>query len=96
VPTFFLTERFLRNLEELTPEQRQAFRAAVEKFRDDLANRRFRRGLRIKRVQGTSDIFELTWAPDGRATFQFGAEVVESEPHVIWRRVGTHDILSNP
>lgn len=96
MPTFILTERFLRNLQELTPEQRQAFKAAVAKFREDLANRRFRKGLRVKRVQGSGDIFEMTWGPDDRATFQFGAEVIEGEPHVIWRRVGTHAILSNP
>ena len=96
MPTSILTERFLRNLEDLTPEQRQAFKAAVAKFRADLADRRFRPGLRVKRVRGSGDIFEMTWAPDGRATFQFGAEVVGGEPHVIWRRVGTHAILSNP
>jgi hypothetical protein len=38
----------------------------------------------------------MTWADDGRATFQFGDSVVEGEPHVIWRRVGTHNIFGQP
>jgi hypothetical protein len=35
-------------------------------------------------------------ADDGRLTFQFGDEVIKGEPHVIWRRVGTHDIFDEP
>ncbi|HEV7161625.1 MAG TPA: hypothetical protein VGN25_00075 [Solirubrobacteraceae bacterium] len=36
---------------------------------------------------------EITFAPDGRATFEYGVEVMAGEPHVIWRRVGTHAVL---
>ncbi|MER6108587.1 hypothetical protein ACWG5P_11115 [Streptomyces prasinus] len=36
---------------------------------------------------------EMTWAPDGRATWQYGDELREGEPHVIWRRVGGHEIF---
>ena len=38
----------------------------------------------------------MTWADDGRATFEYGEEVRAGHPHIIWRRVGTHDILDNP
>jgi hypothetical protein len=38
----------------------------------------------------------LTWAPDGRATFEYGASVKEGQPHVRWRRVGTQDIFKRP
>lgn len=41
-------------------------------------------------------MFEMTWAPDGRATFEYGEEQTEGEPHVIWRRVGTHDVFESP
>ena len=53
-------------------------------------------GLRIKRVQGSPGVFEMTFAPDGRATFSFGEPVLKGQPHVIWRRVGTHDIFGAP
>jgi hypothetical protein len=41
-------------------------------------------------------VWELTWASDGRATFEYGASVKEGHPHVRWRRVGTHDIFKRP
>jgi hypothetical protein len=34
--------------------------------------------------------WEMTWAPDGRATLEYGTERRPGEPHVIWRRIGTH------
>ena len=57
---------------------------------------RLRGGLRVTGVQGASGIFEMTWAADGRATFEYAPEVVEGQPHVIWRSVGTHTIFKNP
>ncbi len=53
-------------------------------------------GLRVKRVQGASGIWEVTFAPDGRATFEYGSEVVAGEAHVLWRRVGGHSVLAEP
>jgi len=53
-------------------------------------------GLRVKRVQGSSGVWELTWAPDGRATFSYGDQQVSGDPHVIWRRIGDHSILRDP
>jgi hypothetical protein len=40
--------------------------------------------------------FEMTWAPDGRATFRNGEERIAGKPHVIWRRIGTHSIFTPP
>ncbi len=37
----------------------------------------------------------VTFAPDGRATFAYGGEITPGEPHVIWRRVGSHQVLSD-
>jgi len=47
-------------------------------------------------MQGRDDVWELTWAPDSRATFHFGNQVREGEPHIIWRRIGTHKIFTRP
>lgn len=43
--------------------------------------------------QGAEGVFELTWAPDGRALFRRGDPVRPGEPHIVWLRIGTHDIL---
>jgi hypothetical protein len=52
----------------------------------------FSPALRIKRVQGIDGVWEITFAADGRATFEYGDEVIEGMPHVIWRRIGSHDV----
>lgn len=97
MPTREITESFLRDWERLTPEQQRAFRVAVGKLVDDLrAGGGLRAGLRVKGVQGAPGVYEMSWAPDGRATFSYGRSVVGDEPHVIWRRVGTHEILREP
>jgi hypothetical protein len=38
----------------------------------------------------------MSWAADGRATFEYGTEVIPGEPHVIWRRNGTHGVFRHP
>jgi len=96
MPTFEVTDRFRRDFAGLTPDQKAAFRNALRAFIEDLPRRRFRRGLRVKGVRGTGGIFEMTWADDGRATFQYGPPVREGEPHIIWRRCGTHDVFDSP
>jgi hypothetical protein len=84
----------LQDYAALTPEQQAAFRAALAKFVDDLrAARGFRPGLRVKGVKGAPGVFEMTWAPNGRATFSYGASIRDDEPHIVWRRVGTHDVI---
>jgi hypothetical protein len=95
MPTWERTARFDRDWEALVTDDRERFRRAARHFVDDLHRERFRAGLRVKRVQGTDDVFELTWSADGRATFQYGTGS-DAGPHVIWRRIGRHDSLRRP
>ncbi|MFJ3594531.1 hypothetical protein ACPXCP_34355 [Streptomyces sp. DT20] len=101
MPTYETLPRFTADLDRLTPEQRRKFHQTVAAFVEDLrAGGRFRAGLRIKRVQRATGIYELTWSmgtgPAGRATWQYGPAHRPDTPHVIWRRIGTHDILTGP
>jgi len=97
MPTFRWLQRFGAEFDHLTPAQQAAFLAAVVLFVEDLrAGRQFRKGLRVKGVKGAPGVFEMTWAPDGRATFRYGEPVREGEPHIVWRRIGTHDIFRQP
>jgi hypothetical protein len=50
----------------------------------------------VKKMAGYDDVWELTWAPDDRATFEYGASIKEGHLHVRSRRVGTHDIFKRP
>lgn len=95
MPTWETTRRFERDWRSLDPDDRRRFRVAVGKFAADVAIGRFRKGLRVRRIEGTADIFEMTWAPNGRATFQYGQSRGQG-PRVIWRRVGTHEIYKEP
>jgi hypothetical protein len=98
MPTFAVTDRFRKDLTLLDPKDRLRLQRAIAQFVEELSSRdrRGHPGLRVKRVQGAEGVFELTWAPDGRATFEFGREIRPGEPHIVWRRVGTHDILGRP
>jgi hypothetical protein len=87
----------MREYTALTTAQRRLFAKAVTKMVNDLrAGIGFRSSLRIKAVQGHTSIFEMTWDIDGRATLAFGDEQQPGEAHVLWRRIGGHDILKNP
>jgi hypothetical protein len=97
MPTREALRSFWRDWDRLTPQQR-AFRQAVTQFVADLAgaSHGFHPSLHVKRVQGHPNVWEMTWAPDGRATFEWGAEVRPGEPHIIWRRIGTHSVFRRP
>lgn len=97
-PTFETRPSFRNQWSRLTPSKQEQFRASVfDQLVPALANRQpLPAGLRIKRVQGTKNVYEMTWAPDGRATFEYGGEILEGETHIIWRRIGTHAIFTNP
>jgi hypothetical protein len=96
VPTYEALPSFWRDFGRLTSAQQAAFFAAVDRFVADLKQGRFRAGLRVKGVRIVSGVFEMTWAPDGRATFHFGEEKRPGEPHGVWRRVGRHEVLGRP
>ena len=95
MPSHERTRRFERDWKALEASDRDRFRTAFRRFDADLASGTFRRGLRVKRVQGTDSVFEMTWAPDVRATFECGSSTGD-EAHVTWRRIGRHDILRRP
>lgn len=96
MPTHDELERFLRDYDRLTEEQKIAFATAVARFVADLRKGHLRAGLRVRGVQGAQGIYEMTWAPDGRATFQYGEPVRDGEPRIIWRRIRAHDICREP
>lgn len=95
MPTYETLTRFDNDL-------RRRFRRAVTAFVHDLRDTdgHFRAGLRVKQVSGFPGIYELTWSagtgPAGRATWQYGTSCRPGTPHVIWRRIGSHDILTGP
>jgi hypothetical protein len=97
VPTFGAYARSLREFADPTGAEKAAFRRARKLFVADLqAGRPPRAGIRVRDMATESGVYELTWAPDGRATFEYGPPIHLGERHVIWRRIGGHGIFENP
>lgn len=62
---------------------------------DGSSNRLFVFRREVDAVQ--AGIWEITWeGPDARATFEYGTAVIEGKRHVIWRRIGSHEIFGTP
>ena len=99
MPTHDETTTFLRDCSRLTPQQLDRFRRRLADFIADLSQMEagqrtwFRSNLRVKKLSGVPDVYEMSWAPDGRATFAMGNFVVEGKLHIVWLRIGGHDIL---
>jgi hypothetical protein len=72
MPTYDVFASFWRDWRSLTPQQQLAFMRALEQFKADLRSGALRPGLPIKRVQRHPGVWEITWAADGRATFEHG------------------------
>ena len=73
MPTYERELSFVRDWLALSRDRRGLFMKAVAKMVIDLqAGTGFCKGLRVKGVQGYPDVYEMTWAPDGRATFHYG------------------------
>lgn len=99
MPTFETTTAFERGWDKLTSSQAIRFRTHLKRFVEDLTameeGRRaaFRRGLRVKKLKGVDDVFEMSWASDGRATFAMGSPMQEGRFHIVWLDIGGHKIL---
>lgn len=99
MPTHEETSAFWRDWRRLTPQQQTRFREALRRFIEDLwameAGEQpwFRRGLRVKTVRGAPGLYEMSWAPDGRAMFSLESPEVGRLMHIVWHRCGDHSVL---
>ncbi|MFN2488341.1 MAG: hypothetical protein ABR529_01090 [Actinomycetota bacterium] len=96
MPTFESTEEFNRDFDRLSNEEQAAFDRALEKFIPGVDEGDFLGGLRVKPMKRAQGIWEMTWAADGRATFEYGEPVKPDMRHVVWRRIGGHEIFRSP
>jgi hypothetical protein len=96
-PTYEVPERFWREFGRLDALNQRAFLTARTRFVAGLGQDppAFEAALRVKRVKGHAGVWEMTFAADGRATFEYGTPR-GGGAHIVWRRIGTHAILSEP
>ena len=96
-PTYDKSNRFIRDYEQMPAAMRARFLLCLRFFVADLlSGHGFRPSLRVKRMENHTGVWEMTFVPDGRATFEYGDEIHPGEPHIKWRRIGTHDVFDRP
>ena len=86
----------LEHLQEFLKVLKTKFIPACDAYAADPATP-WPQSLRVKSVQGTPGVLEMTWSfasPDGRATFEF--VTVNDELRRRWRRVGDHAVFKRP
>lgn len=99
------TDRFKGDIRRLSDDDKKLFAEVVRKKFIPAAERiaaskgqgRWPASLRVKGVEGAPGIWEMTWSfsgPDGRATFEW--RDFDGQPGIFWRRVGGHEIFSEP
>ena len=93
MPTHDETPEFMREYGALSEDDRRKFRAASAAVRADLPSRRFRPSLRVKSFRHRDGVFEMSWGQNRRALWTYGPEVIPGQPHIVWLRIGTHDIF---
>ena len=84
VTSYQFSSRFKKQYKSLPHEMQTAFDAKLELFLRNMLHP----SLRVKRIQGTRDRWEGSITMKYRFTFEM------SETHVIFRAIGTHDILN--
>jgi mRNA-degrading endonuclease RelE of RelBE toxin-antitoxin system len=84
VKSFQFSRRFKKEYLLLPKEVQEVFDEKLQLFLQDMSHP----SLRVKRIQGTKDRWEGSVTKKYRFTFQF------SEKTVLFRAIGTHDILN--
>lgn len=102
MPTFTRTGPFQRDYNDLTSVDRERVKKALRLFIIDIAAKEvtsshsFHPSLRVKPMRHRAGIWEMSWGPDGRATFELGRSSTTGRLHVTWRRIGSHKIFKEP
>ncbi len=95
MPKYDTLASFDTEYAKLTPEQKRRFRIAVKKIINALKNGTFPPPPLVEKMAGYS-YYEVRWAADGRATFEYVFDAVLGEHVIIWRHIGDHTILNHP
>ena len=83
VSAYRFSKRFKKQYKTLPKEIRQAFNEKLSLFVSDILHP----SLRVKKIQGTKERWEGSVTMKYRFTFHFDGETV------VFRSIGTHDIL---
>ncbi len=84
IDSYQFSQRFRKQYQALPKQIQKAFDKKLKLF----LNNRSHPSLRVKRIQGTKNRWEVSVTMNYRVTFEF------SENTLFFRTIGTHDILN--
>jgi len=107
MPTYGRRSRFESEYLRLKEPERKLFLAARNEFIKALLRWEaqgcrpspptFPDALQVQDVKGHTGIWELTWEKkNGHCTWEFGNQVLPGKAHIVWRRIGGHEIFREP
>ena len=97
MPTYCVDPRFSRELARLSPAQLRAFLRAKDRLVAALkAERHLDAGLGVHQLHDHPGISEFRFSAGGRATFRYGTSERGDAAHIVWRRIGGHEIYREP
>jgi hypothetical protein len=97
-PTFDRLAQFRRDYEKLTRPQRDHFRAAVKKFVAPFSTTplpEVEEAL-VQQLRDHPGFYELRVDADTRAIYTFGDAIRRGQPHIVWCRIGSDEVLDQP
>jgi hypothetical protein len=95
MPKYDRLQQFMREWRKLTSAQQQQFEAAWRAIAVALSLTKALPPPPLVQKMSGQEIYEVRWAPDGRATFHIEHDA-NGEQIIVWRRIGDHSILKHP
>ncbi|MGZ4183901.1 MAG: hypothetical protein ACXVUE_03320 [Solirubrobacteraceae bacterium] len=97
-PTFDRLAQFKRDYEKLTQPQRDRFRAAARMFVAPFSTAPLTDvgGALVRELRDHHGFYELRLDVDTRAIYTFGNAIRRGQPHVVWCRIGSDEVLDQP
>jgi hypothetical protein len=94
-PTFDRLAQFKRDYEKLAKPQRDRFRAAVKKFVAPFSTTPLPEvdEALVRELRDHPGFYELRVDGDTRAIYTFGDAIRRGQPHVVWCRIGSDEVL---
>jgi mRNA-degrading endonuclease RelE of RelBE toxin-antitoxin system len=90
ITAYQFSKRFKKGYKNLPKEIQKAFDEKFPLFLKQTSHP----SLRVKRIQGTKNLWEGSITMKYRFTFEF-LNSLKTENEVLFRAIGTHDILKN-
>jgi len=97
-PTFDRLAQFKRDYENLPQSQRDRFRAAVKMFVAPFSTGPLLDvgGALVRELRDHPGFYELRLDTGTRAIYTFGEAIRRGQPHVVWCRIGSDEVLDQP